>query len=443
MLGKCVAHLRRLWSDRRGNITIMAALAMPVIAGSLGLGAEVASWYAGKRALQNAADSAAIAAATNATADYKAEAKAVAARYGFKDGQDGVTIAAANDAPCPGGKNECYSVVINRIQPLLLAQAVGFQGDTQMADGSPAKIVSAKAVAIQSNAPHEFCILALAGSGATEGIRANGSPDADLTGCSIFSNTASNCNGHNLLADWSSAHTTSSACGYNNKGGQDVIADPYSKLSSNIPAATCGSTYYVAPVKKTDPPLPSTNILQGLDNRTVIDICGDAILSGPVFINSGAAGTVIIIRNGSLDLKGYTFTSMEGSAVTIIFTGPDGSSRIHAPIGGGRFDYRAPSTGPWKGVAIYQDPSLRHGIDIDYGGNTPAWDITGLIYLPHANVRFSGIVNKATNGDSCFGLVVDNLLVNGTAKILEHGECPRAGLALPVSFQPSRGQLVS
>ena len=107
------------------------------------------------------------------------------------------------------------------------------------------------------------------------------------------------------------------------------------------------------------------------------------------------------------------------------------------------FDFNAPTTGPWKGIAIYQDPDLTTGVDISEAGNTPTWKITGMVYLPHASVTFSGIVNKSSNGESCFGLVVDNLLINGTGKILATGGCAAAGLDLPTGTAPTgRGALV-
>jgi hypothetical protein len=46
----------------------------------------------------------------------------------------------------------------------------------------------------------------------------------------------------------------------------------------------------------------------------------------------------------------------------------------------------APTGGTWSGVAMYQDPSLTSGVDIAYTGNSPTWDLTGLIYLPHSSV---------------------------------------------------------
>jgi hypothetical protein len=76
-------------------------------------------------------------------------------------------------------------------------------------------------------------------------------------------------------------------------------------------------------------------------------------------------------------------------------------------------------------------------------GNDPTWDITGLVYLPHASVTLSGAVNKSSSGASCFVIVTDNLTINGTGEILAHGECPQAGLMMPASEVPSRGQLVS
>lgn len=91
---------------------------------------------------------------------------------------------------------------------------------------------------------------------------------------------------------------------------------------------------------------------------------------------------------------------------------------------------------------MYQDPSLTSGVDISAAGNSPTWDLTGAVYLPHSSVTFSGVVNKASNGKSCFAMVVDNITINGTGSILEHGQCAQAGLAMPTGQVPSRGKLV-
>jgi hypothetical protein len=433
--------LRDFQGDRRGNMALIAAFAMPVMVGALGLGAEVTSWYNGQRSLQSAADSAAIAAASNSSATYDDEAKAVAGQYGLHDGTNGVTVSVQDRQACPGaGGDNCFRVTVSKTQPLILAQVVGFAGDAEL-DGRPAKRLQASAMSIKANSPRDYCILALASSGETEGIRANGTPDADLTGCKIMSNTNSNCNGHGLKADYSDAHGSGDICGVKNTSYVPKVDDPYSSLRVNIPANPCLPANYSWIPGRRQPALAASNKLSGVENRTLIKICGDALLTGDTTISGG--DTVMVIYGGQLNIDRYTLKTASGSKLTVIFAGPHFADRAHIPAGTGTFDIQAPKTGVWKGVAMYQDPQLTQLLDVEAAGNSPAWKITGLVYLPHAYVEFSGVVYKASNGESCFGLVVDHLRVNGTGKILAHGDCARAGLVLPALLLPGRGRLVS
>ncbi|MGH6999079.1 MAG: hypothetical protein ACREEO_12850, partial [Phenylobacterium sp.] len=148
-------------------------------------------------------------------------------------------------------------------------------------------------------------------------------------------------------------------------------------------------------------------------------------------------GSVMVIRNGRLNVKNYTLKTAEGSALTIVFTGPTGVNGLnpsYIPAGGGTLDFAAPTSGPWSGVAIYQDPALTSGVNWSAAGNSPTWNITGLIYLPNADVTVSGIVNKSSvGGRSCFALVVKTFESNGTTKFLDQSECLQAGLKPPTS----------
>jgi Flp pilus assembly protein TadG len=424
--------------DRRGNISIIAALALPVLVGAMGLGFESSYWYMGKRSMQNAADAAAIAAASNSGANYDIEAKAVAAQYDLPAGLTSVSVTVAN-APCPAGGGKCYGVTVTGLAPLFVSQVVGFQGDTQV-KGVRYKRLTATAVAVQTTTPRQYCLLALAGSGA-QGIRTNGAPKADMAGCNLMSNTTANCNGPDLGADIGDAHGANDGCGVSRNSNVPAVTDPYAGLVSNVPVNPC-SAYPQAPAKKKDAILPASNLWAGTQswsgNRTV---CGDLQLTSDVVVNS-ASGAVLVIENGELDTNGHKLSTSDGSALTIVFSGTSGAY-THAPTGGGILDFTAPKSGVWSGVAIYQDPRLTEGLDISAAGNSPTWDITGLVYLPHASVTFSGAVNKSSKGKSCFGMVVDNILINGTGGILAHGECDQAGLTLPANTLPSRGKLVS
>src|SRR5258707_13541258 len=68
-------QVRRLRADERGAVSVMMGFLMIPLLGSLALGFEVSNWYMTIREMQNAADAAAVAAATNGGANYEVEGK--------------------------------------------------------------------------------------------------------------------------------------------------------------------------------------------------------------------------------------------------------------------------------------------------------------------------------------------------------------------------------
>jgi len=128
--------------------------------------------------------------------------------------------------------------------------------------------------------------------------------------------------------------------------------------------------------------------------------------------------------------------------LTVVFTGSNNSSYQHIPTGRGTLDIAAPTSGNWSGVAIYQDPNLTTNVNISAAGNSPTWNISGLVYLPHSSVTLSGAVGKSSQGASCFDLVVDNITINGTGNIFANDTgCSSAGLTQPGGGH--RGTLVN
>ena len=197
-LATTTRDLVRLRTDTGGNVAIMMGLLMVPMVGAMGLGFEVSHWYMSKRAMQNAADAAAIAAASNAGSNYDVEGKAVAALYGFVDGQNNTTVTASDAAPCPAGGNTCYSVTITGIDPLYLSQVVGYNGDTTV-NGAKQKTLSSTAVALKATVQWPLCLLALNTTGTA--LRTNGAPKTNFAGCSVMSDSDATCNGSNLNAD--------------------------------------------------------------------------------------------------------------------------------------------------------------------------------------------------------------------------------------------------
>jgi Flp pilus assembly protein TadG len=431
---------RRFYGDRSGVVVVLVALAMPVMAGAMGLAAETSYWYKHKRDMQNAADAAAIAAATgaNASTTYAAQAQAVASQLGFTNGSGNVTVTTLAYPPtlnppasCPANKN-CYAVTVSDKVPLFLSRVIGYAGNATV-NNKGMTAISASSVAA-SFAAYPYCILAL--GNVTNDIDSNGAPDADLGGCNVMSDTGATCSGHNLNATIGDAYGTNNGCGITQRSNVPKVDDPYKGLAKNIPANTCGS-------------YPGTKWTgsKSLSGNTIV--CGDLQLKGNVQIDS-PSNAVLVIENGQLDTNSFTLQTTPGSGLTVVFTGTNDSKVNYIPSDNskkntGTLDIAAPTSGPWSGVALYQDPKLTDSpknLDIDYKGNNPTWMISGLIYLPNAEVHMSGAVNKASNGYRCFTMVIGSLLINGTANIFkDNNQCSQAGLTQPSGG--NRGTLVN
>jgi Flp pilus assembly protein TadG len=446
-----VVQLRRLRKDERGAVSIMMGFLMVPLVGFLALGFEVSNWYSITRGMQNAADAATLAAAINNGSNYDVEAMAVAATYGFVNGVNNITIGVSNTATCPvTGDQNCYSVSISGSTPLLLSQVVGFQGNGNV-NGSLQKQLSAVAIAKPSS-PADICVLALAGSGTNPAIQTNGAPTANLNGCNSLSYTGAQCNGHNLGIGTSFTVGSNNGCGAKQMSNQSQLnpPDPYlQQISGNIaafpsPSAACPGGFGTPETTKGNKSsggtvlAPSGTLNLAAGNNF---LCGDQVLNNTVTVNTPLGqSAVLIIENGQLDLHANTFQTSPGSALTIVFTGGD-NTRIHAPTDstngpGGLLDITPPTTGPWAGIAIVQDPSLQDtngNLDIASAGNSPTWNITGLIYMPHATINLKGAIDKSTHGNSCLVLVADNFQISGTGGFLKANplQCKAAGLTTP------------
>lgn len=438
------SQLRRFGGDERGASIIILALTLPVLVGAIGLAVEISYWQLHHRAMQNAADTAAIAAAANNGSTYSDEGIAVAAQTGFPNGQAQITVTLSNPDTAAGCTANCYVATISDDVPIFFSQIVGYRGSVKVGNQRETRL-SATAVATTVDA-YGYCILALASSG-NQGITSNGSPSVNLNGCNTMSNTSSTCNGHNLNAAVGDAAGKNNGCGVVEHSNVQPKSDQFASLASNIPADPCSS--YPQEKQKTGPSsLPPTNQLSGLNpsgNYQVSNstgnyqiMCGDVALSGNTTIND----KVLVIENGSLDTGGYT---LQGSGLTVIFTGTDSGSYNHYPLdtaNGGTLDIAAPASGTWSGVALYQDPALTRNVDISAAGNSPTWNISGLVYLPHSSVTLSGAVSKSSTGARCFEMVVDNLTINGTGDIFANdNQCAAAGLNQ--TRGGSRGMLVN
>src|SRR5690348_4986336 len=172
-------HFCQMLANERGASIVFIAMTMPALIGAMGLAAEVSYWRLHQRSMQNAADAAAIAAASSNGSNYAAVGKGIATQYGFQDGTGQVAVSVTNPATATGCTSNCYSVTITDKVPLYLSQVVGYQGSTT-ANNQRMSTLTAGAVATVTSA-YSYCILALASSG-KRGITSDGAPSTNLNG---------------------------------------------------------------------------------------------------------------------------------------------------------------------------------------------------------------------------------------------------------------------
>ena len=456
--------LRRYLRDRRGNIAALTALLIIPLVGVMGIATEASSWFLIQRAMQNAADSAVVAAAQNdsavtgGTTTYSNEAKSVAAGYNFVTGTNNTTVTPSKGVTCPAplaaNGNACYQVSISRNVPIYLSNIVGYSGT----GGTGLQTVSTLAIAGVQQTPVTDCIFIKGTGGNGYRINGAGGGSIDLNGCNIQSNGDATCNGTNSTGNVNHFFVSGTNQKCNPASPSSPLADPYTTTypRTNIHPSTCNSSqptnYYqennnygtsggkgkgngnVISLSPNNP--PAANQLSGTVALTPnTTYCGDVVLSADTTLTG--SGTMVI-ENGRLDLKGHKLT---GAGVTLIFTAAATGTNFnpaHYPPTDGTLDISAPTSGTWSGVAIYQDPNVASNVDWSSSGNALNWDVTGLIYMPNSNISFSGTINKATGGANCFTMVANSLLVSGTVKINEtQSGCTLAGLTtLPTSFLP-------
>lgn len=433
-------RLARWVRSDRGNVTPLIAFLLVPIIGAFAIVTETSSWFMVQRSEQHAADSAVLAAATNGsklstespspgTADY--EAKAVATRYGYTTGVDNTTVTVTRPA-CPSPwTGTCYKVDISKNVPLRLARLVGYNGEVALGAGR-GKTLLASAIG-RSGSKGTYCITAF--GTADNAIEFNGGPSLNLAGCDIASAGGGSCNGH---SGDTVGHSYVVAAGKTNDdcGPSEVVtsapADIYRALKSNIPANPCSS-------------YSTVQTLTGTLASTPSPYCGGVKLTGNVNVTGDVVITVV---NGDFDTNGMTISTSGSGHLTIVLTGDhatSGTKYSHIFTGGGAFNFAAPTTGVWSGVAIYQDPDQTYGLfDINNAGNSPTYNVTGLLYLPNSNVRVSGAINHKTGGDNCMAMVVKTVLINGTGSIFgtPTSECDRAGLTLQGSAGSSTTPLL-
>lgn len=336
---------KKLWIARTlesGQATALVALILAVLLACASVASDFGLFQNDRRKMQNAADSAAMAGEQEINAgegdDAATAAKNDAALNGYTDGVGQITVA-VNNPPQSGphsGDSSAVEVIVSRVEPTMLLKFVGI----------PTIKISARAVAIEGNAP--YCIMALDPT-ATDAISLFGA--ALLQTCAIVDDSnASKAFGIFGVALW---HASSIGI----VGGYDFDLLPFVS-----PTPVTG----IAPVK--DPlahlQAPSvgscdhTNYSLGLISVATIFpgvYCGGITVSGVAVLNL-QPGTYVI-RGGGINVLGAAI--MTGTNVTFYLTGDATYPYAGVNILGATVNSLvAPTSGTMEGILFFQDRTI-------------------------------------------------------------------------------------
>lgn len=396
------AFLRRFGDDRSGATALVTGLAMIVVLGAAGLGTDVAGWYAARRDAQHAADSAAVSAATAVMAgggDYETQARAIAATYGVRHGEGGVTVTVEE---IDDGEIE---VVVQR-------PARRFFSRLFLVD---ARTIEARAVA-KAGRTGNACVLALhpTASGAA-GL--GGATNVNLKGCSLAANSSS----ASAFKIWGAAKLT--AAGLNIGGGYERSG----AASIKVPAADIHT--HQSPIPDPYGNLPPFDDWVGCDYPTKVTVSGT---NGRPFFNDGVnpeifcdglkiSGTgtvtfepgVYVFNGGDFEISGTADVVAEG--VTFILAGHN--KPRHATLkfsGTSNLKLTAPKTGPYTGLVFVQERDApANGSNVITGASDSI--IEGAIYLPNQSLSFHGA--SATGADGCIQIVASKVEFTGASAL--------------------------
>jgi Flp pilus assembly protein TadG len=415
-------RLLSFWRDQSGNYALIAALLMPVLVGFTGLGTDATLWMYKHRVMQSAADSGAFSAATayvnnvgTSNSTLSDQAKAVAASYGFIDGENGVgvTVNAPYDSR-PGS----IQVVIQQSQTLLFSSL--FLDNVTI--GASAVAVDTPAVAGTG------CVLALSQT-ASGAITAKGTSSVVLDHCSLASNSSNSSAltiGGSAQINALSVAVTGGISGSMSQiltppggitTGSAPTVDPYAGASmcavgqTACPPSNCNQSDFTAqsavtigPAIQSPPPsVPPSYVFCGptkLNSGAVV-----TLNPGIYYFEEDASG-----KSGGLTINGGA--TLQGDGVTLVFTSRSGTVFGSATINGGAtINLSAPTTGPTAGIVFFGDRKMTTGNAFQFNGGATQ-TINGAIYVTKGAVSFAG---GSTTSNACTQLVADTVTFTGNS----------------------------
>ena len=385
-----IAFIRKILGDCRGNALAIACAAMPLVVGAAGLATDTIQWTLWKRQLQRAADSAALA--------------GVYDRESFSGSTANTSTAVCHDiqlnlhtwmalkatTPCTGGPSytqlnfpadSADGLRQNQVQVRLeVQQPLPFS--SFFLSSAPTSV--ANATAATGPAGGEACVQALETSASKTGINITGNAGIEMPDCVLYSNSPST----NTAAAGGSSNVVAEAVagvgGIQQSNNWHVdsyrpyspaLADPFANVTPSPADMHCVGTALDQDTNMTAAATSGTNCWSSLrvNSGTTLNLP-----SGTYYINGGDA-----FIQGDLNCTACTFvlTNSDPTSSTI------GQFKVNA---GSNVNISAPTTGTFKGIAIYQDRRAGDSNQTNKVNGNSGSLIQGALYFPNQQLDYNG-----------------------------------------------------
>jgi len=391
-------RLTTLGTNKKGNVLMLAAAAMPLMVGSAGLAIDTLQLSLLKRHLQRAADSGALAGAY---------AKAQAKGFSIDDAVD--KALQFNDAfpSTPTITEPTTGTHANRAVRVHLSATRTLPFMSFFTNGAPTISVQAMAALVYSG---KYCMISLdEGDGA--GINFAGNSTVNM-GCGMISNTS----GPSAI-DVDGNATSITASPIAAVGGvpsstryrQPTLLLPYS-LKQEDPFKD---------IPDPAPPMPCEAQITDSSPAPVAGKCYKGIDVDKAM--TFPPGTYYITDDFTLNSK----ANITAQGVTFVFTSETpsvpGSFPDMSINGSARLDLTAPGSGTYKGIVMHYDKRAPSTGGHWINGNSSS-KFEGAFYFPTQSLTFNGNSDMVTN---CIQLVAFRLTFEGNTKI--NNACPTGG----------------
>ena len=398
-----LGELRR---GKRGNATMLTALALPALIGASGYGVDTAQWYMWKRELQHSVDQAALGGAWarsySPSANYQTRAlqefnanQAITAQF--------AATPSVSLTSYSGGTNNSVLVTVTATRRL------PFSG--YLFNKAATISVSAQA-SFAPGGTYSACLVSLKETGTAFTVGGNATVIAN---CGLG---ALSCDPNAIVIDGSASVTTTSivTC-----GTASVPANLQSQVTNNASGLEDVYADWEVPAPTGSTPGRSYNCV-GNGNNAIASLqpgrytggltasCNTTFAPGIYFFDGG---TVDLTTNANVIGNNVLFVLMNNAKIKLGGQG-NGSLQL-SPMTQAQLEtlgFDATQATRLSKMLIMQDDSTTEPVDIVMNGNASV-TMSGILYLPKGNVTVNG--NASSSSNLCFQISSYTLHVSGSA----------------------------